>query len=321
MGAIITGMESESGLAPFRPPISVRISTAASGSPASGLPRQWAARRAGGGEVVFEGEVGEVRERPRAAVAAHPVASDLGLDVHVLLDLGVPVVGAAGEGEEWDAAHLPFAGRVAQALAGVDDLAEGALEGDLVAIEEFAHAVEVGGGGVRQLGVRAQGSHLAADEDFAARHVLADALAGIAQDDDAPAIHHVAGHEVGVAGAAEGARLHHLAGARADIAVDHDLGAADRDSGDGAGVAAHRDGAGVHVVAQAPAGVVVHHEARLVGEAGAEIACRAAHAHRDRVDQADADMVARVGIDDLDVVAAGAVAADQLVGVADGDPP
>ncbi|MDP6271373.1 MAG: hypothetical protein QF398_13485, partial [Alphaproteobacteria bacterium] len=39
-------------------------------------------------------------------------------------------------------------------------------------------------------------------------------------------------------------------------------------------------------------------------------------AYRDRVHQADADMVARVGVLDLDVLAGGARGADPLVGLA-----
>ena len=132
-----------------------------------------------------------------------------------------------------------------------------------------------------------------------------------------PAVHHVAGHEVGVADAAERARLHHLARARAHVAVHHDLGTADRDARDGACVAAHRHGAGVHVVAEAPANVVVDLEARLVREPCAEVAGRALDVHPHRVDQADADMMAGVGVEDLDVLAFSPPLADLFVGVPD----
>jgi len=147
--------------------------------------------------------------------------------------------------------------------------------------------------------------------------VFAEALARFAQDDDATAIHHVAGHEVGVARAAQCARLHHLARARADVALDHHLRAADRDARDGAGVAADHDRAIVHVVGHAPTDVVVDLEAGIVAQTGAEVAGRTAHPHRNRVDQADADVVARVGVEDLDVLAARAGLADALVGLAD----
>jgi hypothetical protein len=96
--------------------------------------------------------------------------------------------------------------------------------------------------------------------------------------------------------------------------VDHELGATDADARDGARVAAHDDRAAVHVVTEAPADVVVHFEARLVGEPRAEVSRGTLHVHVDRIGQADADVVARVGIDDGDVLAAGA---DKLVGLAD----
>ena len=79
--------------------------------------------------------------------------------------------------------------------------------------------------------------------------------------------------------------------------------------GDGAGVAADHHRALVHVVGQAPADVVVDLEARPIGEAGAEVARRAAHANGDRVDQPDADVVAGVGVEDLDIGSASAPAA------------
>ena len=41
--------------------------------------------------------------------------------------------------------------------------------------------------------------------------------------------------------------------------------------------------------------------------------------HPHRVDQSDADMMARVGVEDLDVLPLSPPLADLLVGVADGD--
>ena len=258
-----------------------------------------------------------MRQGARAAIAPHPVTADLRLDVDVLLHLRVPVVRRAREGEEGDAAHLLLAGGVAQALAGVPDLLEAALVRNLVAVQERADVVDLGRIDVGQLRVGAQRAHRAADIDVTGRHVLAHALTGLAQDDDAPAIHHVAGHEVGVADAAERPRLHHLPGARAHVAVHHDFGAANRDARDRAGVAAHRHRAGVHVVAETPADVVLDLEARLVRKPGAEVARRAPDVHPHRVDQANADMVARVGVEDLDVLALSSPLADFLVGVPD----
>ncbi len=148
---------------------------------------------------------------------------------------------------------------------------------------------------------------------------LADAFAGVAEDDDATAIHHVPGHEVGVAGTAQRAGLHDLPGARAHVAVDHDLGAANGHTGNGAGVAADHDRAAIHVVGQPPAGVVVDLETRPVGQSGAKIAGRAAHPHCDIVGQPDTEVVAGVGIYELDVFGIGAARADPLIGVADVD--
>ena len=120
--------------------------------------------------------------------------------------------------------------------------------------------------------------------------------------------------------AAERARLHYLARARTHVAVHDELRAPDRNARDRARVAAHRHGAGVHVVAEAPADVVVDLEARLVRKPCAEVARRASDMHPHRVDQADADMVARVGVEDLDVLAFSPPLADFLVGVPDRNP-
>src|SRR5262249_6887892 len=132
--------------------------------------------------------------------------------------------------------------------------------------------------------------------------------------------HHVAGHEVGVAGAAERTGLHHLPGARADVAVHDHLGAADGHARDGASIAAHHDGAAEHVIGQAPAHVIVDQHLRTVGQAGTEIAGRATDVQLHLVDETDAYVMAGIGIDDLDVLAVGSVFADQLIGLGDGDP-
>ena len=265
-------------------------------------------------QVPFEGDVGQMRQRPRGAITADAVTAHLRLDIDILLNLLVPVIGRAGEGEERDVAAWRLRVLVAQLGAGIDDLLEGSGERQPVLVEEFLDTLQVVGGRLHLLGIGAQRLHLAADENIAGRHVLADLLAGITQDDDAPAIHHVAGHEIGVAGAAQRTRLHHLARARSHIALHHDLGAADRDTGDGAGIAADDDRALVHIVRQAPAGIAVDLEIRAVGQAGAEIARRAAHPDLDVLGQPDADMVPRVGVQDFDILTPFAALADQLVG-------
>ena len=157
---------------------------------------------------------------------------------------------------------------------------------------------------------------IAANEDGAAAHVLADPFPGVAEDDDAPAVHHVAGHEVCVAATQQGALLHDLAGTRPDVAVDHQLGAANTDPGDGAGVAAHHDRAVVDIVAQSPADVVVDHETRAIGESRAEVAGGSLHMNGDWIGKPHADVMACIGIDDGYVLARASVLADELVGFA-----
>jgi hypothetical protein len=188
-----------------------------------------------------------------------------------------------------------------------------------VALEEGEHALLLVLGKVGLLRVGAERHHLPADVDRAAGHVLADLLAGVAQYHQAPAVHHVAGHEVGVAGAAERALLHHLAGPGADVPVHDDLGAADCHARDGARVSPHDDGAAEHVVGETPADVAVDLEARPVGEACAEVAGRAVDLDGDRRREPDADVVARVRVQDLDVLALRAVAAQELVRLGDPD--
>src|SRR6185295_8068339 len=86
------------------------------------------------------------------------------------------------------------------------------------------------------------------------------------------------------------------------------------------GIAAHDHGAAEHVVGQAPADIVVDQDVWAVGQARAEIAGRAPDMQLHLVDESDTDMMAGVGIDDLDILAVGPVFADQLIGLGDGDP-
>ncbi len=261
-----------------------------------------------------------MRQGPRAAVAADAIAAALGFDVNVFLDFGVPVLGFPREAEKRDAAHLLLGAAIAQLLSRIDDLFERAAVAQLVTIQELENrillvAVETG-----LFGIGAEGLDVPGNVDGAARHVLADALAGVAEDDDASAVHHIAGHEIGIAGAEQGAFLHHLAGARADVAMDDKLGAANADACDGAGVASHHHRAAVHVVTEAPADVVVDFEVRAIGESRAEVTRRAANVHVDCVGEPYADVMARVGIEDGDVLTRGSALADALVGLAYRDP-
>ena len=153
-----------------------------------------------------------MRQFASATVAPHPVAADLGLDVDVFLDLAIPVAAAAGEVEVGNRADLPFGCPVTQLFSGVDDLAQTALERDLVAVEKLADFVDLGLVGIGQHRVGTQRNQITAQKDLAAGHVLAEALARLAEDDHAPAVHHVAGHEVGISATQQRPLLHDLAG-------------------------------------------------------------------------------------------------------------
>ena len=59
-------------------------------------------------------------------------------------------------------------------------------------------------------------------------------------------------------------------------------------------------------------------EARAIRQAAAEIAGGTLDMHVDRMREANADVVARIGVQHLDVDAVRAILAQQLVGFADG---
>ena len=265
-----------------------------------------------------ERDVVEMRHGLRRPVTADAIAADLALGVDVAGDAGVPVAPGFGD-RVGQRPRDRLVDAVAQLGAGVDDLLERSLERDAVFPQEGANVRVLLGRHRGELRVRAEALHPAADVDRAAAHVLADALAGIAEDDDAPAVHHVAGEEAGVPAAEQRPRLHHLAGARADVPFHDDLAAAQGDASDGARVAADHHRAVVKAVADAPADIGIDLEARAVGEARAEIAGRTPDPDRDRGDQPHAEVMARVRVDEFDVLAAGGGRAHRLVGVADRD--
>ena len=80
------------------------------------------------------------------------------------------------------------------------------------------------------------------------------------------------------------------------------------------------DGSPVHVVSQPPAGVAFDVKARSVGQSGAEVSGRATDMDVNLVDDADADVMARVGIENLDGIAPGRRLANALVGFAGRQP-
>ena len=266
-----------------------------------------------------EGDVGEVRQRSGRPVAANAIAADLRLHRNVLLHLGVPVrrpLGGDGEGHH---PHARLDSRVAQVLAGVHDLPERAGEGDLVPLEEREHRVELAVGELCLGSVLSESLHLPADVDLAAVDVLPDELPRVAADDQAAAVHHVAGHEVRAPCAAERPLLHHLTRSRTEVPVHHHLGAPHRYPGDRAGIPAHDHRAAGHVVGETPADVALDLDPRAVREPGAEVARRSVDAQCDVARQPNPDVMARVGVDDIDVLPLLTVCPDQAVGLRDGD--
>ena len=191
---------------------------------------------------------------------------------------------------------------------------KGPLEGHFVLVEKGAEFVVFG---TAQVGLHRCGTErldFARNENFAACHVFADTLARITQYDDAPAVHHVAGHEVGILAAEQRAFLHHLTGPRAHVALDHDFGAADGDGRNGAGISADDHGAGVHVVGQSPTDIAFDLEPRAIGEAGAEISRRTMDPHGYRISKPDADVVPGVRVQDIDILAVRTGFPDQVIG-------
>ena len=232
------------------------------------------------------------------------------------MDLGVPVIGFAREREKRYAAHLSFAGGIAQFLAGVRHLLERSFELELIAIEKCPDVVELSAVDVDNLRIRSKRVHFTTNIDFAAGHVFANAFARVTEDDDATTVHHVAGHEVGVTGATERASLHHLARARPHVAANHQLRAANGDTGNSASIAAHHHAAAVDIVTQSPTDVVVDFKMRFVGEAGTKIPGRAANLDVDLGSQTDPDVVSGVGIYDFDVLPLSSVLANTFIRLA-----
>ncbi len=101
--------------------------------------------------------------------------------------------------------------------------------------------------------------------------------------------------------------------------MDDDVGTADRDAGDRAGVSADDDRAAGSMLSARPQPTLPSTSNRgSVRQARAEIAGRAADAYLDRSGQADADVVACVGIEDVDVLALLPVLEQEPVRLGDG---
>src|SRR6185436_16202397 len=137
---------------------------------------------------------------------------------------------------------------------------------------------------------------LAADIDRAVIHGVAEILAGVAQDDHAPARHHEAAESAGAAADQDGAALLVDADARADIALAHQVAAADRGAEGGAGVLLDHDPAGEHVLRARPADAAGDRDVRPVDQSAAEIAEAALDVQVEPLQEADRDAVLGAGI-------------------------
>src|SRR5574338_409942 len=100
--------------------------------------------------------------------------------------------------------------------------------------------------------VDAEPGDLAADENCAVIHRIAEVLAGVAEDDHAPALHHEAAERAGPAADQDGATLLVDADARADIALAHQVAAADRGAEGGAGILLDHHPSAEHVLRAGP---------------------------------------------------------------------
>src|SRR5262249_44900429 len=124
-------------------------------------------------------------------------------------------------------------------------------------------------------GVDAEALRLAADEDRAVIHGIAEILAGVAADHHAPALHHEAGEGAGIAADDDRSALLVDARAGADIAAADEIAAADGGAELGAGVLLDQDGPAHHVLGARPADPAGDAHIRPVDQAAAEIAERA----------------------------------------------
>ena len=240
----------------------------------------------------------------------------MALDRDVFGDFGIPIDATIAERRVGQGPHYWLRCAVSQFGAGVDDLLKGARKRDVVFFQKGVDRSEVLGDNVGIFGIGAEAHNLATDEYLAARHVFANPFTGITQDDQAAAIHHVTGKKAGLAAAQQCARFHHLSGAGTDIAFDDHFATTQGNASNGTGIAAHHHRSGIHRIADAPADIGFDFEIGAMRQPGAKIARRTLHLDAHRCDQADADVMAGVGIGDFDVVAARGCCAHGFVGFA-----
>src|SRR5262245_27348957 len=144
--------------------------------------------------------------------------------------------------------------------------------------------------------IDAEPGDLAADIDGAVIHGIAEVLAGIAQDDHAPALHHEAAERAGAPADQDGAALLVDADARADIALADQVAAADRGAEGRAGVLLDHHLAREHVLRAGPADAAGDGDVRPVDQAAAEITEAALDVQVEPLQQADRDAVLGAGI-------------------------
>src|SRR5262245_53673989 len=138
--------------------------------------------------------------------------------------------------------ELPAAGELAERCGRLE-----AVHGQLAAEQLVVGRVQL-----RLDAVDAEAGDLAGDVDRAVVHGVAEALAGVAEDDLPAALHHEPGQQPGVAADQDGAALLVDAGPGADVTPDDEVAAAQGRAGQRPGVALDHHHAGHHVLAGRP---------------------------------------------------------------------
>ena len=163
---------------------------------------------------------------------------------------------------------------------------------------EFAgQPFHVGVGHLSGDAVHAQAGDFAAHVNDAVIHGIAEVFAGVAEDDEAAALHHEAAEGAGAAADDDGAAFHVDAGAAAGVAPAHQVAAAHGGAESGAGVLFHHRGAGHHVLGEGPADAAADGDVGAVVESAAEIAEGTGEGQIQPVENADSEGMfgARIG--------------------------
>src|SRR5579875_2390889 len=186
-------------------------------------------------------------------------------------------------------------------LLATDELRQRRRRAEAVDTELALHELGVGVGPLALDAVDPQRGDLATDVDLAVVHRVAEAVADVAADDLAAPLHHESGHRAGVAADDDRPALLVDAGPGADLPLDHDVAAAQRGAGERAGVALDDDDAGHHVLRHRPADAPVDLDLRPVDHAAAEVAEAAFEGDPAPGEDADRQRVTGAGLQDGDV--------------------